>query len=53
MHAERTPTEIGVVTLILHLGKALDRLTLGKPVALPQVEDHAVVFGRITDTVDG
>ena len=53
VHAERTPTEIRVVALILHLGKALDGLTLGEPVTLPQVKDHAVVFGRITDTVDG
>ncbi len=50
--AERSAAEFGVVALILHLGQALDRVALRQVVALPQVQDHAVIFGGIADAVN-
>jgi hypothetical protein len=51
-HAKRAAAEIELGTLVLHLGKPLDRIALREPVALPQMQDHAVIFGRIADAVD-
>ena len=51
-HAERAAAELDVVALVLHLGQALDRVALRDLVALAQVQDHAVVLGRVADAVD-
>ena len=52
MHAKRSPAKVGVVALILHFGEALDRIALRQPVTLAQVQNHAVVLGRIAYAVD-
>src|SRR5690348_3310334 len=51
-HAERAAPEIELGALVLHLGEALDRVTLRQAIALAQMQDHAVVFGRVADTVN-
>ena len=51
-HAEHAALEFDVVARVLHLGQALDRVALRDAVALLQVQDHAVVLGRIADAVD-
>ena len=51
-HAEHAAPELDVVALVLHLGQPLDRVALRELLALAQVQDHAVVLGRIADAVD-
>ena len=36
----------------MHFREALDRVAVRELVALPNVQDHAVVLGRVADTVD-
>ena len=52
-HAEHAALELDVVARVLHLGEALDRIALRDLLALLQVQDHAVILGRIADAVDG
>ena len=51
-HAKRAAPEVRLVARVLHLGQPLDRVALRQRVALLHVQDHAVVFGRVADTVD-
>jgi hypothetical protein len=51
-HAKRAATEIGVVARVLHLGEPANRVALREGVALAHVQNHAVILGRIADTVD-
>ncbi len=51
-HAEHAALELDVVARVLHLGQPLDRVALRHAVALLQVQDHAVVLGRVADAVD-
>ena len=51
-HPERAAPEVHLVAVVLHRREALDDVTLGVLLAHPQVEDHGVVFGRVTNTVD-
>src|SRR5215472_19225868 len=41
--------ELRIVALVLQLGQALDRVPLGQRVALPKVQDHAVILGRVAN----
>ena len=52
MDAKRAAPKVGVVALVLHLGESLDRVALREFVALAQVQDHAVILGRVADAVD-
>ena len=51
-HAEHAALELDVVARVLHLRQPLDRVALRHAVALLQVQDHAVVLGRVADAVD-
>ncbi len=53
VHAKRPPLELHIVALILHLGQPLDGIALRQLIALAQMQDHAVILGRIADTVNG
>ena len=44
--------EVDLVARVLHLGEPADRVALRQCVAFLQVQDHAVVFGRVADAVD-
>ena len=50
--AKRAAPEVDFVARVLHLGQPADHVVLPQRVALLQVQDHAVVFGRIADAVD-
>ncbi len=51
-HAKGAAPEIGLVPRVLHLGQPADRVALRQRIAFLQVQDHAVVLGRIADAVD-
>ena len=51
-HTEDPTPEVHVVALILHGHQPGDDITLRVALALAQVEDHAVIVGRIADAVD-
>ena len=52
-HAKHAALEVDVVARVLHLGEPLDHVALRRALALLQVQDHAVVLGRVADAVDG
>ena len=52
-HAEVSALKIHIVALVLHLGKAFDRVLSRHLFVLAQVQNHAVVIHRIADTVNG
>jgi hypothetical protein len=51
-HAEGAAAEVEVVALVLHRNQARERVALRELLAFAQVQDHAVVLGRIADAVD-
>src|SRR3954470_14020403 len=51
-HPEGAAAEIELAPRVLHGHQAREHVALGKLLALAQVQDHAVVLGRVTDTVD-
>jgi hypothetical protein len=51
-HPEHAAPELEIVALVLHLAEALDRIALSELLAFSQVQDHAVVFTRITNPVN-
>ena len=50
--AEHAALELDVVAVVLHLRQPRDDLALAHLLVLAQQQDHAVVVGRIADTVD-
>ncbi len=51
-HAERAAPEIELVAVVLHGDEAREDFALRHLLALAQVQDHAVILGRIADAVD-
>ena len=51
-HAEGAAAEIELASRVLHRHETREDIALRHLLALPQVQDHAVVFRRIADTVD-
>ncbi len=50
--AKRAAPEVDFVARVLHLRQPADHVVLPQRVALLEVQDHAVVFGRVSDAVD-
>ena len=51
-HAEHAALELDVVAVVLHLRQPRDDVALAHLLVLAQQQDHAVVVGRVADTVD-